>query len=557
LTRARLRIATMVIASLFAAPMTARGQLPIQDDGAVAGTAADPYRNAVIREDAGYPPESLAPVGDLPVARFTGGTGIEAGSVTLIPGRAIGWPHAIHDPAITPDPAHEVGIKHAEEAQDPDETRKPVASRQFEDLWDRIRAGFAMPDLESHLVVSRQNQIANHPQLIKLLVERSRRYLFHIVEEIEKRGMPTELALLPMVESAFDPMAYSRAHASGLWQFIPSTGRNFNLEQNWWYDARRDIVASTQAALEYLQKIHEMHGDWHLALASYNFGEWGVARAVERNRRMGLAADYSSIPLPNETRHYVPRLQALKNIIANPARFGIELDPIPNEPYFATMTLTRDIDLHIAARLADMPLEELIALNPGHNRPVVSTSKAPTLVLPANRLDLFMSRLEAYDKPLSTWRVYSAQRGERIEEIAAKHGVTVDSLRQVNGVRGSGRLQADAQLLLPTRHTESQALPGTAGKGAPTIAAELPVRIVRHLVKAGETWDAIARRYRVNPADLQAWNGSKPLMAGSAITIQAPGAPTPRTNANRSPARPKASVTPTKAKPAPTATRKP
>ncbi|MFN0303434.1 MAG: transglycosylase SLT domain-containing protein [Burkholderiales bacterium] len=406
------------------------------------------------------------------------------------------------------------------------------------DLWQRIRAGFAMPDLQSKLVTQRENEYAHRPQMVKLLVERSRRYLYHIVEEIEKRGMPTELALLPMVESAFNPMAYSRAHASGLWQFIPSTGRVYNLEQNWWYDARRDVVASTSAALEYLQKIYEMHGHWHLALASYNFGEWGVARMVERNRRVGLPMNFSNLRLPNETRHYVPRLQALKNIIANPEKFGIELDPIPNAPYFATVTLTRNIDLDLAARLAELPLDELIALNPGHNRPVVTSSKTPTLVLPADHLDSFIANLASYDKPHSAWQIYGAVRGERLEEIAGKHKISVDLLRQVNGIRGSGRLQTDAQLLVPTGASAAGSVPGLF-KSPATISAEFAPRALSHLVKAGETWQGIAGRYRVRVQDLQSWNGGGTLIAGQSLTIQkssaAPArAPAPKTvNASR------------------------
>lgn len=407
----------------------------------------------------------------------------------------------------------------------PSEGAAPTA-----DLWQRIRSGFAMPDLHSKLVTQRQHEYANRPQMMKLLVERSRRYLFHIVEEIEKRGMPTELALLPMVESAFNPMAYSRAHASGLWQFIPSTGRVYNLEQDWWYDARRDVVASTSAALEYLQKIYEMHGDWHLALASYNFGEWGVARMVERNRRIGLPMNFTNLRLPNETRHYVPRLQALKNIIANPEKFGIELDPIPNAPYFATVTLTGNIDLDLAARLAELPLEELIALNPGHNRPVVTSSKTPTLVLPADRLDAFIANLASYDKPHSAWQIYGALRGERVEEIAGKHKISVDQLRQVNGIRGSGRLQTDARLLVPTGTSAAGLVPGLF-KSPATISAEFVPRVLRHLVKAGETWQGIAGRYRVRIQDLQSWNGGGTLIAGQSLTIQKSGATPARTSA--------------------------
>lgn len=249
---------------------------------------------------------------------------------------------------------------------------KPIdLTLQADDLWQRIRHGFAMPDLVSDLVTDRQAYYLERPEYLIRMVERSRRYLHHIVEELERRGMPTELALLPMVESAFNPMALSSARASGLWQFIPSTGKNYNLSQNWWYDQRRDVVASTNAALDYLQTIYEMHGDWHLALASYNWGEGAVARAIERNRQAGLPTDYKSLSMPTETRYYVPKLQALKNIIAQPHLFGVSLPTIPNQPYFASVTKPAGIDLALAARLADTPLDEFRALNPAFNRPVM------------------------------------------------------------------------------------------------------------------------------------------------------------------------------------------
>src|SRR5437879_660344 len=217
-----------------------------------------------------------------------------------------------------------------------DRTERPA------DLWQRIRQGFAIPDLDSALVEKHTAYLAPRPEYLQRVFDRSRLYLYHIVEEIEKRGLPTELALLPMVESAFNPMAYSRAHASGLWQFIPGTGRRFELKQNWWYDGRRDIVDSTTAALDYLTRLYELHGDWQLALASYNWGENGVARAIAKNRAARKPTDYANLKMPTETRTYIPKLQALKNIISNPALFGIVLDPIPNAPYFAAYTELRE-----------------------------------------------------------------------------------------------------------------------------------------------------------------------------------------------------------------------
>lgn len=391
-----------------------------------------------------------------------------------------------------------------------------------DDLWQRIRSGFAIPDLDGRLVVQRQAWYAQRPEQIKVIVERSRRYLFHIVEVIERRGMPTELALLPMVESAFNPMAYSRAHASGLWQFIPSTGRNYNLEQNWWYDARRDIVASTDAALDYLQSLYDQFGDWHLALAAYNMGENGLARAVERNRARGKPADYESVSVPKETRLYVPSLQAFKNIVANPAAFGIELDRIPNAPYFVTVTLTRDIDLKVAAQLAEMPVDELVALNPAHNRPVVSAAVAPELVLPADRAEVFLQNLEGHVNPLTSWHVYTFKAGDRLEKLAAEHGVSVERLRTVNGLRGKANPVVGQQLLLPEKGSAaaSEPLP-------PIFAPPGGGRVVQYRVKQGDTVSSIARALGAKIADVRAANGGDDLAVGKTLSIAISG-PAPR-----------------------------
>jgi membrane-bound lytic murein transglycosylase D len=316
-----------------------------------------------------------------------------------------------------------------------------------DDLWERVRNGFAMPDLDSELVARQQAYYLNHPQYLLRITERSRRYLHHIVEEIEKRGMPMELALLPMVESAFNPMAYSRARASGLWQFIPSTGRNYQLKQDWWVDQRRDIVASTSAALDYLQMIYQMHGDWHLALASYNWGEGAVGRAIEKNLAKGLPTDYLSLSMPAETRNYVPKLQALKNILARPQLFGVSLTPIPNQPYFATVEKPGDMDIALVAKLAEMPVQEFVALNPGFNRPVV-TGQAK-LVLPADKVETFLANLEDHDKPLVNWTNYTLKRGERLDQVAARYGLTPAKLRSINSLGPRTRIAAGRTLLVP------------------------------------------------------------------------------------------------------------
>src|SRR6185369_16034456 len=264
------------------------------------------------------------------------------------------------------------------------------------DLWERLRQGFAIPDLDSRLVAVHEAWYAARPELLRGILGRGKRYLHYIVEEVERRGLPTELALLPAVESGFNPMALSSAQASGLWQFIPGTGTRYNLEQSAHFDARRDVHASTGAALSYLQSLYAMHGDWLLALASYNWGENAVQRAVEQSRARGRDGSFESLSLPEETRNYVPRLLALRNIVADPGRFGLDLGELPDEPFFKTMSLGLKIDLRLAAQLADMPYEDLVALNPGYNRPQAPGVVKASLVVPTERVEYLELSLERY-----------------------------------------------------------------------------------------------------------------------------------------------------------------
>jgi membrane-bound lytic murein transglycosylase D len=250
------------------------------------------------------------------------------------------------------------------------------------DLWERIRRGFAMPDLESDLVRDREQWYVSRPDYIFRMTERSRKYLFHIVEELERRNMPTELALLPFIESAFNPQALSSAKASGIWQFMPKTGKQYDLKQNVFRDDRRDVLASTRAALDYLQRLYGMFGDWQLALASYNWGEGSVGRAMAKNQRAGLGVRYTDLNMPMETRFYVPKLQAVKNIVAQPDSFRSKLPLIGNHPYFDSVVITRDIDVALAAKLAEVPLDDFKALNPSLSRPVILAAGTPQILLP-------------------------------------------------------------------------------------------------------------------------------------------------------------------------------
>lgn len=323
---------------------------------------------------------------------------------------------------------------------------------QPNDLWQRVRNGFAMPDLDNRLVADRQAWYLNRPDFLRSLFNRSRRYLYHIVSELDKRGMPTELALLPIVESAYNPQARSTASAEGLWQFIPSTGRTYNLRQNAWFDERRDVIASTNAALDYLQYIYEMHGDWQLALASYNWGEGAVGRAIAKNQAKGLPADYAHLSMPEETRYYVPKLQALKNIVANPALFNFTLDPIPNQPYFQVIERTGDMDVAIAARLAEIPVAEFLALNPAYKRPVMPDSATSPLVIPSDKAQRFLANLadyEAQDKPLASWRTHTLGKGEKLAGVARRYGVSLAYLQKINGLNKRSKTYPGLGLLVP------------------------------------------------------------------------------------------------------------
>lgn len=321
-------------------------------------------------------------------------------------------------------------------------------TQQPNDLWERIRHGFAMTNLNNDLVLHYQQWYQNRPEGLRRMIERSRPYLHYIVEELEQRGMPTELALLPMVESSFNPMAHSPAAASGLWQFIPATGKRFNLEQNFWHDQRRDVLASTSAAIDYLHTIYEMHGDWHLALASYNWGEGAVKRAIEKNEARGLPTDYPNLTMPQETRHYVPKLQALKNILGNPQTFArLGLPFIPNEAYLGTATASRPMDVKTAARLANMSLEEFRHLNPSHNRPIIRPDTP--VILPADRVESFSEAVENHDEPLTQWQAYAVKSAERINDIAKRFGISPQELIQANGLPGNVRLAAGSKILVP------------------------------------------------------------------------------------------------------------
>ena len=381
------------------------------------------------------------------------------------------------------------------------------------DLWHRIRVGFLLEPLDSPLVLDQETWYSSRPDYIKRFVDRGSLYLHHIVEQVEKRGMPTEIALLPVIESAFTPRALSRAKASGIWQFIPSTGKNYGLTQDWWRDNRNDIVAATDAALNYLQRLHDMFGNWELALAAYNCGEGCVSRAIAWNQKRGLATDYLSLAkLPPETRNYVPKLIAVKNIVLAPLNYGIEIDSIPNEPYFTTVQAPARIDVKVAARLAGMSEDEFKALNPAHNKPVAVASTG-TLVVPLDKADRFRENLESYDQPLVSWTTYAARKGESLDAIAHKHGIAAAQLRLANDsarLDKKGRLRAAGPVLVPLRPGAKAAGSSPAPLAAGVIATSAPASASgtagSYVVRAGDTLYSIARRFDTAVETLLALN---------------------------------------------------
>lgn len=373
------------------------------------------------------------------------------------------------------------------------------------DLWARIKDGYAIPNIQSQYTTNHETWYAARPDYIKRMLERSQKYLFHIVEEVEKRGMPTEIALLPMIESAFNPQAYSTSAASGIWQFIPSTGKHFGLKQNWWIDNRRDVTAATSAALTYLQKLHGMFGTWDLALAAYNAGEGTVQRAIDKNRRQGLPTDYESLSLPPETKNYVPKLQAIKNIVTHPEQFGLKIGSIPNKPYFARVTTPKQIDSKLAAELAEISFDEFSSLNPSYNRPVItSTGEKHQLLLPVWAAERFVVNLANYDKPLTNWQTYNVKRGERMDNIASKFGINVAQLRNVNGLSSSQKMRASQAILVPASYNgklnadQANVIDVTEMEQNIIRTSERdnePKQLASHKVKKGDTLQSLANKY--------------------------------------------------------------
>ena len=386
------------------------------------------------------------------------------------------------------------------------------------ELWDRIRRGFAMPDLQSELVTEREQWYVTRPDYIQRMTERSSKYLFHVVEELERRQMPTELALLPFIESAFNPQAVSSAKAAGMWQFMPATGKYFDLKQNVFRDDRRDVLASTRAALDYLQKLYGMFGDWHLALAAYNWGEGSVKRAIARNQNAGLGTRYLDLNMPAETRLYVPKLQAVKNIISNPDGFRTALPLIENHPYFQQVQLARDIDVALAAKLADVKIEDFKALNPSAHRPVIIAAGTPHILLPWDNALVFQRNFEAHAKgQYASWTAWTAPSTLSATEAARRTGMSEGDLRAVNNIPPRMLIKAGSTLLVPrSAKMEDDVTGHIADNGQVSFSPELVTRRTTVKARKGETVASFAKRYRLSTSSVAEWNN---VSASSAFKL--------------------------------------
>ena len=401
------------------------------------------------------------------------------------------------------------------------------------DLWSRLRAGYGVADVDGKLVRKWEQYYRERPDYMARMTERGARYLFHVVEELDKRGMPLDLALLPFIESAFNPQAMSIARAAGMWQFMPSTGRVFDLQQNVFRDDRRDVLASTRAALDYLQRLNEMfRGDWQLSLAAYNWGEGNVKRALAHKRDKKAATPYLSLlRMPAETRNYLPKFQAIKNIVMRPDEFSVTLPPLENHPYFLSVSIDRDIDVELAARLAGVSLDEFQQLNPQMNRPVIFAALTPQILLPYDGANAFVRNLPAHTGPQATWTVWVASKTLKAADAAELVGMSEAELRDVNRIPPGMLIQAGSSLVVPRpEDRDSDVSERLASNGRLSLSPEGGVvrRVTFRAGRRGDSVAAVARRYRVSTAQVAHWNDvevTASFRAGQRIVVMVPARP--------------------------------
>ena len=400
-------------------------------------------------------------------------------------------------------------------------TSSPVRT---DDVLDRLRRGFNLQYVDNHRTAAEKKWFLKHPDYLDRVFIRAQRYLPFIVAELERRNLPLELALLPIVESAYDPFAYSHGRAAGLWQMIPGTAKRFGIKQNWWYDGRRDVVDSTRAALDYLEYLRDFNnGDWLNAIASYNSGEGNVRRAVRRNTQANKPVDFWSLRLPKETSMYVPKLLALVEIVADPAKYNVTLPRVPNEPQFVVADIGSQLDLALAAELAGVDIDTIYQFNPGYNRWSTDPSGPHSLVMPVDVAEDFKIALN--DVPVSErvrWQRHKVRDGEAISQIAEKYNTTVATIRSANNLRGN-TIRAGHYLMIPVATKPLSAYSKSAdARLARTQNKTRSGNKIEHIVASGESFWTISQRYKVTTRQLAAWNGMAPrdtLSVGKKLVV--------------------------------------
>ena len=392
-------------------------------------------------------------------------------------------------------------------------------------LWQRIYSRFEIKDENNSRSKKYEDWYSARPEYVERMMDRSQKYLFYVVGEVEKRGMPSEIALLPMIESAYNPIANSRSKAVGIWQFIPSTGRLYGLKQDWWQDKRRNVVDATNAALDYLQKLHALFGTWDLALAAYNAGEGTVSRAIARNKAKGLPTDYAHLKLPAETKDYVPKLQAIKNIVSNPNHYGLYIDPIPNKPYFTYVDAPAVIDADLAANLAEISYDEFLLLNSEHRRPLIRTNeKTQQLILPISSADTFIKNLSQNEKPLVSWNIYQPKRNEKIKAIANKFDMEESDLIKANDLNPQKIIKPSTIILVAKKEGEetnaNQDI--SESKIQKDTKSEDSAKPNKYKVKPGDTLTKISKKYGISIDELKDINQitSSDIQIGSILRFQ-------------------------------------
>ena len=401
---------------------------------------------------------------------------------------------------------------------------KESSLQSSNDVWQRIRGQLTFDIPQNKRLIVQRDWYAKHPSYLTRVAKRAEPFLYYIVEELEKNNVPVELALLPVVESAFDPFAYSHGRASGMWQFIPGTGTRFQMKQNWWYDGRRDVIASTAGAIKYMKYLHKFFdGDWLLALAAYNSGEGRVQRAVRKNKKLGKSTDFWSLDLPKETRAYVPKLLALADIVKRPEQFGLKLYEIANEEVIAQVDIKSQLDLAKAANLAGLSLTELQRLNPGFNRWSTDPDGPHRLLLPKHKIAHFEQGLSKLTKDERlAWQRYKIKNGDNLGHIAKKFHTSIELIRQVNNIKGN-QIRAGKHLLIPVaaKSLDSYILSQDQRIAKKQAKPQQGIKITHNVVSGDNLWD-IGQRYKVSGSKIAKWNGFAPrdsLKLGQKLVI--------------------------------------